>query len=131
MITVDTHIIIWNALKPDAISPRARKAISKANFKDGIILSEISWWEITMLIKKNRLKIDVSFLEFSRLVISSNKYILKGITPEIADLSVNLPDEINHDPADRIIAATSITYKAPLVTADENLLHAKRIRTIW
>lgn len=57
--------------------------------------------------------------------------ILKGITPEIADLSVNLPEEINQDPADRLISATSIVYKAPLVTADKNLLKSKRVKTVW
>ena len=31
MIVVDTHIIIWNALKPEMLSEKAEKAISAAN----------------------------------------------------------------------------------------------------
>lgn len=131
MITVDTHIIIWDALKPDSLSPRAKKAISKSNQEDGIIFSEISLWEIAMLIRKKRLIIEVSFIEFIELVKKSNKYLLKGITSEIADLSVNLPDDINPDPADRIIAATSLFYNTPLVTSDRNLLQSKKVKTIW
>ena len=36
VIVVDTHIIIWNALKPDKLSQKAKKAIEKANNSDGI-----------------------------------------------------------------------------------------------
>jgi len=131
MITIDTHIIVWDALKPEALSPKAKKAIDQANEKDGIIISEISFWEIAMLIKKRRLIIEVPYLEFIDLIKSSNNYLVKGISPEIADLSVDLPDEINPDPADRIICATSIVYNSPLVTADKNLLKSKRVKTIW
>ncbi|HPE55754.1 MAG TPA: type II toxin-antitoxin system VapC family toxin [Bacteroidales bacterium] len=131
MIVLDTHIIIWDALKPDAISNRAKKAISKAKFEKEILICEISWWETAMLIKKGRLQIKMSYLEFIDLIIRSNPYIIKGITPEIANLSVNFPDSINFDPADRIIAATAILHDASLITADENLIAAKEIKTIW
>jgi len=54
MIVVDTHIILWDALKPEMLSQRAKKAISLANKEDGILFCEISLWEIAMLIKKGR-----------------------------------------------------------------------------
>ena len=53
------------------------------------------------------------------------------ISPEIAELSVNFGSEINIDSADRIIAATSITYNAQLVTADTNLIESELIDTLW
>jgi hypothetical protein len=34
MIVVDTHIIIWNALKPEMLSERAERAISAGLFSD-------------------------------------------------------------------------------------------------
>ena len=131
MLTVDTHIIIWDALKPESLSKNARKAIDKANETGGIIFCEISLWEIAMLIKKKRMVIDISYLEFIKLVRASNNYIFKGLSPEIAELSVDLPSEINQDPADRIICATSILNNSQLVTADKNLRNAKSVKTIW
>ena len=131
MVTADTHIIIWNALKPDLLSSKARAAMDTANETDGIIFCEISLWEIAMLMQKQRLDIDVSYLEFINLIKASNKLIFRGISPEIAELSTNLPSEINQDPADRIICATSIVTNTELVTADKNLIKSSLVRTIW
>ncbi len=131
MVTIDTHIIIWDALKPDLLTKIAKETIDKANATDGIIVCEISLWEIATLMQKQRLKIDVSYIDFIKLIKTSNNYIFKGITPEIADLAVNLPSEINQDPADRIICATAISTKTDLITADKNLRNSTMFKTIW
>ena len=131
MILVDTHIIVWNALKPEKLSKRARKELDHANREDGIIICTISLWEISMLMKKKRIEIDTSYLEFITLIKASNNYIFQEITPEIADLSTDLPLGINLDPADRIIGATSLVLHTPLITADKNLRESKKIQTIW
>ena len=131
MIVVDTHIIIWNALKPEMLSQKAEEAISAANNSDGIIFCEISLWEIAMLMHKGRLNIDVEYLEFIKLILESNEYVFLRITPEIAKLSTDLFSENNKDPADRIIAATSIIENAKLITADKKLRQSKKVATIW
>ena len=131
MIVVDTHIIIWNALKPEMLSGKAEKAVSDANNSDGIIFCEISLWEIAMLMHKGRLSIDIEYLEFIKLILESNEYVFLGITPEIAELSTDLFSDNNKDPADRIIAATLIIENAKLVTADKKLRQSKKVATIW
>ncbi len=131
MIVLDTHVIIWNALQPDRLSRKAKSTIAKANQEDGILFCDISLWEIAMLIHKKRVVVDTSYAEFIHLLLASNKYILKMITPEIAELSTTLPASISKDPADRIIAATSIIEHAQLVTADANLRKASILETIW
>lgn len=131
LITVDTHVIIWDALKPGKLSGHAKEAIAQANKEDGIIFCEISLWEIAMLVQKKRITIDTPYQEFIKLVLSSNKYQLQRITPKIAELSTQLPEDINKDPADRIIVATSIVCKGSLVTADSNLIQSHGVLTIW
>jgi PIN domain nuclease of toxin-antitoxin system len=131
MITADTHVILWDALKPDMISRKAKHALETANQTDGILFYEISLWEIAMLMNKKRIEIDLPYLEFIRLIKASNNYLFQGITPEIAELSAHWSNKINLDPADRIIAATSVVANAVLVTADENLRKSKEIETIW
>jgi PIN domain nuclease of toxin-antitoxin system len=131
MIVVDTHIIIWHALRPEMLSKRAKDAIDTANNTDGMIFCDISLWEIAMLINKKRLILDVDYLKFIELVFDSNQYILRGISPEIADLSASLFLEDNKDPADRIIAATAMVEKTRLITADSKLQQSKNIITVW
>ena len=131
MITVDTHVILWDALQPELLSEKAKEAIEKANQTDGLFFCSISLWEIAMLIRKKRIEVNVPYRDLVQLLLSCNKYLFQEITPEIAELSTALPDTINSDPADRIIAATSLVTKTPLVTADENLRKSELLQTIW
>ena len=105
--------------------------MDEANQTDGIICSDISLWEIAMLMHKGRLLLDVGYMEFIDLVLTSNQYSVKAITPEIAELSATLFSAQNKDPADRIISATAVIEKAKLVTADKFLLQSTHISTIW
>ena len=119
MIVADTHIIIWDALKPEKLTKKAKEAIRNANETDGIIFCDISLWEISMLIRRNRVKVDTSYKDFINLLFNSNKYILQGIEPDIADLSTSIFQDTENDPADKLIASTAVIKKAKLVTADK------------
>ena len=131
MILLDTHIIIWDALQPQKLSPKARKMIDQANEMGKIFIADISLWEIAMLMAKKRLVIDTTYAEFISLISAANHYVFESITPEIAELSASLNSGINLDPADRLICATSIVRGTPLVTADSNLRASKLVKTIW
>ena len=129
MIVLDTCAIIWDALGTSKLSPLATKAIKDA--KNELIICDISFWEISMLIKRKRLEVENTASSFIKILLQSRSFHIQEITPEIAELSVNLEAEINNDPADRLIAATSILRNAPVVTADQNLRDATLLETIW
>jgi len=131
MILMDTCAIIWDALEPSKLSDNAISAIEKADKHNALIISDISIWEISMLIKKRRLEVDSTAANFLNLFLQSRNISVQSISPEIAELSVNFDSEINSDPADRIIAATSIIHNAQLVTADQNLRTSELLDTIW
>ena len=129
MILLDTCAIIWDALDTGKLSSEAKNAID-LNEKE-LIICDISIWEISMLIKRKRLVVDDTASGFINLLLQSRNYLVQEITPEIAELSVNFGSEINSDPADRLIAATSILRSVPIVTADQNLRTATMVETIW
>ena len=131
MILMDTCAIIWDALEHQQLSPTALKAINKADAHNALIISDISIWEISMLIKKGRIEVATTPANFINLFLQSRNISVISISAEIAELSVNFGREINNDPADRIIAATSIIQNAQLVTADKNFLNSELIDTLW
>jgi len=131
MILMDSCTIIWDALEPSKLSEKAMSAIEKADEHNALIISDISIWEISMLIKKRRLEVDSTSANFLNLFLQTRTISVQSISPEIAELSVNFGIKINNDLADRIIAATSIVHNAQLVTADENLRSSELVDTIW
>ena len=131
MILMDTCAIIWDALEPSKLSDNAISVIEKADKHNALIISDISIWEISMLIKKRRLEVESTATNFLNLFLQSRSISVQSISPEIAELSVSFSSEINKDPADRIIAATSIIHNAQLVTADQNLRKSELLDTIW
>ena len=131
MILLDTCAIIWDALETSKLSEPAVSAIEKADKYNELIISDISIWEISLLIKKKRLEINSTAAVFINLFLQSRNVYVQSITPEIAELSVDFDHTINNDPADRIIAATAIINKAQLVTADQNLRASELFDTVW
>lgn len=131
MIVLDTHVIIWDALAPERLSEPAQTAITQANQSDGMIICDISLWEIAMLLQKGRLRVDTDPLSFMNLLLQANKTLVQAITPQIATLATQLPTEINKDPADRLIAATTLAENSTLLTADRNLQAAELLPTLW
>ena len=131
MIVVDTHVIIWDALDPEKLSTAAKRALTRADRDDGIVICEISLWEIAMLMKKKRLDVDAEYPTFIDLVLQSRNYFLQNLTPAIADASVNIDLGKNKDPADHIVAATAKVKGLSLITADQQIQNSDAVKTIW
>jgi PIN domain nuclease of toxin-antitoxin system len=56
---------------------------------------------------------------------------IKPITPEIAALAAQFPEEYSHDPSDRLIGATARAEGLTLVTRDEKIRRSPLLKTIW
>lgn len=131
MILLDTCAIVWDALARERLSSSARTAIDAAAASHALLIADISLWEIAMLTRKGRLQIDATPEHFLQLYIQARAAAVVPISPQIAQLSVALDEEVGGDPADRLVAATALATKASLVTGDSRLLASKQIPTIW
>lgn len=131
MILLDTHVIIWDSLAPNRLSVQAEQAIAQANQQDGMLIADISLWEIAMLVQKGRIQIATDCQSFITLLLQANKTRVVPISPAIATQAVQLPALVNKDPADRLLVATALVEQAVLVTADHNLRQISAITTLW
>ena len=130
MIVLDTHALIYDALTPARLSARARKAIALAFTDRGLACSDISLWEIAVLIARKRLNPVMDARQFLDDLVAARRIHVLPITSEIAVLSQS--DAFSHgDPADRLIAATALLHRAVLVTSDSRLRKLKEITTVW
>ena len=128
MVVIDTHVLVQHALQPRRLSGGARKAMGGEH--GPLAASDISLWEIAMLIAKRRIDIATDAAQFIEDLVHARALRILPITPRIAVLAQS--DEFRHDdPADRIIAATAIVHGAQLVTADARLRRVKSLRAIW
>jgi PIN domain nuclease of toxin-antitoxin system len=118
VILLDTHAAIW--LTIGQLGKQSRRIADKALTDDGLAISTISFWELSMLIAKGRLRALKSPREQRTKMLAAGIQELP-LTGEIAILAGEL-ENLHGDPADRIIAATAIAHDATLVTADANLL---------
>ena len=130
MILLDTHVWVWFVSNPELLSKAAKNAIDSAMEQKEIFISSISAWEIALLVAKGRLYLT---LEVNDWVAKSERLPFLQFLPVdnyVAVKSVNLPQPLHSDPADRIIIATAITIGAPVVTKDEKVLNYPHVKTI-
>lgn len=128
---LDTHTWIWWHVRPQNLSEKVRKIISRVDNYEELLLSAISPWEFSMLLKKRRLGISCPPEEWLNVALSMPRLRLVPLSPLIAYRSTVLPPTCNGDPADRIIVATAREENAIILTKDRNIHAYQHVRTIW
>ena len=116
MLNLDTHMVV--ALLSGDLSASELELLTS----HPLAISDILLWELAKLVELRRLEFDFDDLEFRTFVRSSTVF---PITLEIARQSTQL--DFKSDPADQIIAATSIVEGIPLVTRDRRILKSKLV----
>jgi PIN domain nuclease of toxin-antitoxin system len=131
MIVLDTHAWVWFVSNPELLSKKAKKSLDAAVEENDLLISSISAWEVALLVAKKRLTLT---MELSDWIAKSEMLPFVKFIPvdnSVAVKSVNLPQPLHSDPADRIIIATAISLGVPLVTKDEKILKYPHVQTIW
>lgn len=131
MLTIsDTHALVFWGLEPDRLSGLARETMARGREEGDLACCDISFWEVALLFARGRLTPPVTATEFMHLLTDELRLSVLPITPEIATLSQS--DVMSHkDPADRLIAATALHHRAPLVTADDKLHALQALHCVW
>ena len=114
MLNLDTHILL-HALTGD-LTPREHILLANDTWS----ISAIVIWEIAKLAELNRIEIDLDHPELVRTLARIQTWPL---TLDICRTIDTL--DFNSDPADEIIAATSILHRIPLVTRDRRIRRSK------
>lgn len=128
MIVVDTHALLWWKSSPRKLGRKARSALENAT---EVGVAAISCWEIAMLVYKQRLHLDRDVLVWIKQALAQPTTTLLPLLPEIAVQAASLGGRGFGDPADRLIVATALHFRCPLVTKDRTLRAVPALQTIW
>jgi PIN domain nuclease of toxin-antitoxin system len=131
VILLDTCAIIFAALTPEKMTKKAAKEVARGIESKMLACSDISLWEMAMLISRGRLKPAADSCTFISQVVTAFSLTVLPITPEIAVISTDERLFSHKDPCDRIIAATCLQHKISLITSDTNLHTVAGLKTIW
>ncbi len=130
MILLDTYVVIWLALDQTRLSQKARAAIEHARMKsDGLAISDITLFELAILVDKGRIRLNASLESFFREVEA--RFVVLPITGRACVRALGFAAGYPNDPADRLIGATALVEGLPLVTADREIRQSKALQTIW
>jgi PIN domain nuclease of toxin-antitoxin system len=114
MLNLDTHVLIF-ALAGDLL-PREKRLLSENQWGiSGIVL-----WEISKLAQLGRIELDVDSAEFAQALAPLHIWPI-----DLAVCRALRTLDFRGDPADELIAATSIVHNAPLVTRDRRITRSK------
>jgi PIN domain nuclease of toxin-antitoxin system len=116
MLNLDTHILVFALASK--LSGAERKLLSANRWS----VSAIVLWELAKLAQLGRIKVDLEDPAVVRAVAAVHVW---PITREIALASTRL--DVRGDPADELIAATSVVHRLPLLTRDPALSRSKMV----
>ena len=116
LLNLDTQILIY-ALSGN-LRPRERKLLSAASWS----ISAIVLWELAKLVQLGRLQLDLDDREVARTL---SKLRVWPIDLAVARESTRL--DFRGDPADELIAATSVVHEVPLLTRDRRIRRSKLV----
>ena len=114
MLNLDTHILIFAIT--GALRPSERELLSRDRWS----MSSIVLWELAKLTQLGRVDID---LDDREVVGALNRIHVWPLDLAVARASAHLDFEA--DPADEIIAATSVVHSVPLLTRDRVMRRSK------
>ena len=113
-LNLDTHILIF-AVRGE-LRPTEKRLLAEHRWS----VSSIVLWELAKLIQLGRVEMDLDDRDVARVL---NRLHVWPIDLQVARASTSL--DFRGDPADEIIAATSIVHDVPLLTRDHVIRGSK------
>jgi PIN domain nuclease of toxin-antitoxin system len=124
---LDTHAVIW-AYQDDKMLGRAARSVIKRAPARTLGITDFTLLELALLVQKKRLQLEMPLAEFLQRV--ERDYVVFPMRAEEAAISIEL-DLPQADPFDRVIVATALCRRLPLLTKDRQITATRLILVLW
>ena len=132
-VLLDTHALLWWRAGGDRLSARAARAIEGAG---QVLVSPLSCWEITTLERQGKIALDRDPLGWIQALFRTPGLETADLSPTAAAWAGAADSTLfPGDPIDRMLYATAMDLRVPLVTKDERLTAFARsegvVEIVW
>ncbi len=124
---LDTHIWFWSYIESNRLSSRVARTLADSH--NELWLSPVSVWELTILIRKGRFRVQPDISTWVKKSMSDLQLIEAPLTVDVA-LAIPSINFSHGDPADQFLAATAKVFDLTLITGDDHLLKLTGIRVL-
>lgn len=116
MLNLDTHVLVY------ALDGRLRRRERELLSARPWSISAIVLWELAKLSQLGRIQLDFEDPDFVQVMAQLHVWpITHAIAAQIQHL------DFHSDPADELIAATSIVHRLPLITRDRRIRKSRLV----
>jgi PIN domain nuclease of toxin-antitoxin system len=128
-LLIDTHLWIWYVEGvADRVTEDTRALMYRALADGGVLVSDISVWEIGTKVAKRKLTLMPTAGAWLDRATRRPGFSFLPLDRATLLASTELPGEIHGDPADRILIAAASLAAVPLATADPQIISYARSR---
>ena len=130
-VVVDTHAIVWYLARDPQLSAKALQALKSATAAGDVIhVPSVCLVELTYLVEKGRLPAIARERLIQALDHPSSPCLLASLDRMVADALEFVNRSEVPDLPDRIVAATALALRVPLISRDARI-RASQVQTIW
>jgi PIN domain nuclease of toxin-antitoxin system len=114
-LLLDTHAALFMWMDRSRLSPTARTLLESPG--NTVVFSQVSTWEICLKYHTGKLPLPEPPRRYLPKRLRQSELAYEPIADEAVFRTVELPSH-HHDPFDRLLIATALILKVPILSAD-------------